>query len=385
MSETMPETTHEPQNTDAGGAQTPCLPCAVYALTPRSLEAALQALPQAQLYVPDTLLEQAPAGAKPMPQALGSIFGRHTSHLFFGGGVDAAVRQVAPLLGDQATDPAVVCVDEAARFAVCVLPGRDDCGNRVASVVARALGGQAVMTAAAAGEGAFKVANLGRAQGWALDDGRRNLARAHAAIQRRAPVVFVQECGEADFWPLDRPLPASVRYVTELQSADPAAHEALLIVTDRELRATHPEHWERAVIYRPKTLVLGLACDDDAPPELVERGVASLLARHRLSPRSVRALATPAGKLQAPALQQLSTRHGWPLRAQDLDERDEVTTLTPVPQSPPSSAESAALWAAGAESLLVPEHTYSEPGAGRAMTFAVARAPHTPRFVRDDL
>ncbi len=42
-------------------------------------------------------------------------------------------------------------------------------------------------------------------------------------------------------------------------------------------------------------------------------------------------------------------------------------------------AEPAALRAAGATRLLVPKQIYTEPGAGRSMTFAVARVPFAPR------
>jgi cobalt-precorrin 5A hydrolase len=42
-------------------------------------------------------------------------------------------------------------------------------------------------------------------------------------------------------------------------------------------------------------------------------------------------------------------------------------------------AEPAALLAAGARELLVPKQRYTEPGAGRAMTLAVARVPFRRR------
>jgi cobalt-precorrin 5A hydrolase len=42
-------------------------------------------------------------------------------------------------------------------------------------------------------------------------------------------------------------------------------------------------------------------------------------------------------------------------------------------------AEPAALKAAGAGRLLVEKQIYTEPGAGRSMTFAVARIPFPPR------
>jgi cobalt-precorrin 5A hydrolase len=42
-------------------------------------------------------------------------------------------------------------------------------------------------------------------------------------------------------------------------------------------------------------------------------------------------------------------------------------------------SEPAALLTAQAERLLVPKQTYTEPGAGRSMTLAVARRPFAPR------
>jgi cobalt-precorrin 5A hydrolase len=89
----------------------------------------------------------------------------------------------------------------------------------------------------------------------------------------RQPVAFVQEAGEPGFWPEDQPLPEGVVYATSLKAVDPALYEILLVATDRELRDTHPAHWANAVIYRPKSLVLGLGCDPGASAEMVERGV----------------------------------------------------------------------------------------------------------------
>ena len=51
----------------------------------------------------------------------------------------ATVRLVAPLLADKRTDPAVVCVDEAARYAVALVGGHAGGGNDLAVRVAEAL------------------------------------------------------------------------------------------------------------------------------------------------------------------------------------------------------------------------------------------------------
>jgi cobalt-precorrin 5A hydrolase len=45
----------------------------------------------------------------------------------------------------------------------------------------------------------------------------------------------------------------------------------------------------------------------------------------------------------------------------------------------PGVAEPSALLAAGATELVIPKRIYTEPGAGRSMTFAVARIPFAKR------
>jgi cobalt-precorrin 5A hydrolase/precorrin-3B C17-methyltransferase len=60
----------------------------------------------------------------------------------------AAVRIVAPLLADKRTDPAVVCVDEAGRFAIALCGGHEGGGNELARAVAAILGAEPVITTA---------------------------------------------------------------------------------------------------------------------------------------------------------------------------------------------------------------------------------------------
>ena len=60
----------------------------------------------------------------------------------------AAVRIIAPLLTDKHTDPAVVCVDEAGRFAIALCGGHEGGANDLAADVARIIGAAPVVTTA---------------------------------------------------------------------------------------------------------------------------------------------------------------------------------------------------------------------------------------------
>jgi cobalt-precorrin 5A hydrolase len=366
-------------------------PFAVYAITKhgvRIAERLVVGLPGADLFVSEKLYAQAPPGSRPLPlpmgPALSDTFGAYDCHVFIIS-VGAVVRMIAPLLRDKKVDPAVICVDDAARFAICVLSGHVGGGNAFTDRVAGALGAQAVITTASDVAGTLTVDILGRELGWTLDDAERNVTRGCAAVVNQAPVLFVQETGEPSWWPLDKPLPPGVQYATSLDGIDPAAWEILLIASDRDLRRAGASAWDNAVVYRPKSLVLGLGCDRGAGKDMVERGVDTLLSEHGLSAKSVKAIATIDRKEDEEAFVALSDKRGWPIVAFSAEKLDAVVGI----QNPSAKvkqhvgargvAEPAALLAAGADTLLVPKRVYTEPGAGRSMTFAAARIPFPKR------
>lgn len=321
----------------------------------------------------------------PMGPVLAEIFQNYDCHIFVIS-VGAVVRMIAPHLKNKKVDPAVVCVDDAARFSICVLSGHVGRGNAFTERVAKTLGALPVVTTASDVRGTLTVDILGRDLGWQLDDVDRNVTAGCAAVVNASPVAFVQECGEADFWPLDKPLPEAVSYYTELGQVEPAQHEMLLIVSDRQnLRETHPAHFEKSVVYRPKTLVLGLGCDKLTPLALVERGIDAFLKNHGLCKASVKAIATIDVKAQEPAFLELVRLNGWELLtycAAELDVVEGIENPSEVVRKyvgTRSVGEAACLLGAGASKLLAPKEKYTEPGAERSMTLSVARIAHCPR------
>lgn len=361
-------------------------PFALYAITTHGIgiaERLREALPEADLFVSEKLFTRAPAGALPLPlplsPALARTFAAYDCHVFVIS-VGAVVRMIAPLLADKKQDPAVVCVDDAARFSICVLSGHVGRGNAFTDRVAAALGATSVVTTASDVRGTFTVDILGRELGWTLDDADRNVTRGCAAVVNEAQVLFVQETGEPDFWPKDKPFPKGVRYARSLDGVDPRAFEILLVASDRDLRETHRAHCDNAVVYRPKSLVLGIGCDRGTPLELLERGVETLLARHSLSAKSVREVATIDKKADEPGLLALCAKRGWPLRTFTAEELDRVEAPTPSETvrrhvGTRGVCEPAALLASGARALAVEKQVYTEPSAGRSMTLSVARVP----------
>lgn len=357
---------------------------AVHALSRGALPLAVRlvaALGDAELHVSERIAPEAPAGARPFPlpmrDALARSFHGHRAHVFLMA-IGAVVRLVAPLLRGKGGDPAVVCLDEAGRFAVPILSGHAGGANALASRVAAAIGAQAVITTASDVQGTLAVDLLGAELGWRFEDPRGNATHAAAAVVNGDPVAIVLGEGAPDAWPAGWPLPAHATLCGALDEPAVGDAEAALVVTDRVLPCDLPA-LSRAVLYRPRSLVLGVGCDRDTPPELVARGVEAVLAGHRLARGAVRELASVDLKADEPALRSLSERLGCPLRTFSAAELD----ATPGIENPSERvarlvgtrgvSEPAALRAAGATRLLVPKQVYTEPGAGRSMTVAVAR------------
>ena len=375
----------------------PRRPYAVYAITRHGIDIARRivvGLPGADLFVSQKLAELAPPTATlfplPMGPLLADTFPAYDAHVFVIS-VGAVVRMIAPLLRNKKIDPAVVCVDDAARFSVCVVSGHVGRGNIFTERVATTLGAMPVVTTASDAIGTLTVDILGRDLGWTLDDMDRNVTLGCAAVVNETRVLFVQETGEPTWWPLEKPLPKGVEYATSLDGVDPEAFEMLLIASTRDVAQTHPQHFARAVVYRPKSLVLGIGCDRGTPLPLIERGVESILSAHGLSSKSVHSLATIDKKADEPALLALSELRAWPLRTFGAETLDALDADDGV-ESPSERvkafvgtrgvAEPAALLAAGAKRLVVAKQKYTEEGAGRSMTLAVAEIPFARRSLQ---
>jgi cobalt-precorrin 5A hydrolase len=89
-----------------------------------------------------------------MGSMVGRLFERSDAFIFICA-CGIAVRAVAPYLGTKADDPAVIVMDDCGRFVIPVLSGHIGGANRLAEVLAGALGAEAVITTATDSGGRF--------------------------------------------------------------------------------------------------------------------------------------------------------------------------------------------------------------------------------------
>ncbi|WP_219419552.1 precorrin-3B C(17)-methyltransferase [Pseudonocardia nigra] len=267
----------------------------------------------------------------------------------------ATVRLIAPLLADKHTDPGVVCVDEARRFAVALAGGHEGGANALAARAAAVLGAQPVITTASDATGTTGVDELARLLDATVDG---DAAAAGTALLNGTAEVEN---------PLGHPLPP---LPPPTPSAGGAAHR--IVVTDR----VAPAAGDRVTRVVPRTLVVGIGSARGVSAEAVAATLDRLRTEHGLDPRAVRAYASvdlkadEAGILAAIAPAELRTYPAEVLAAVEVPNPSEVVRAE---VGTPSVAEAAALHAAAELADGAPVELAVEKIKGDNVTVAAAR------------
>ena len=222
------------------------------------------ALPGAKLFAPEKFRAEADAAAAGAAHCYAGKVGDQVPALFaaFDGivaivSLGAVVRLIAPHLGNKDTDPAVVVVDEAGRFAIPVLSGHLGGANALAGHLATALGATPVLTTASDARQTLAVDLLGRELGWTFEASHDEIVCASAAVVNDEPVALVQEAGRRDWWPghangREGALPANLTLFERLEDVDLDRYAAVLWVSERPMPpALAAQLAGRRVIYRP--------------------------------------------------------------------------------------------------------------------------------------
>ncbi|MEC0183641.1 cobalamin biosynthesis protein [Paenibacillus peoriae] len=225
----------------------------------------------------------------------------------------AVVRMIAPILVDKKVDPAVVVIDDRGEHVISVLSGHLGGANELTRHVAAVLGARAVITTASDVQGTIPVDMLGRELGWVVDSFDK-ATPVSAAVVNEEPVALIQETGERNWWRYDKPVPAHIKIYSSMAEASQEPFNAALVISDRLLGPEEEERFlSNGVLYRPKSLVLGMGCNRGTAEEELEAGVLSTLQELRLSVKSVRNIATIDLKKDEEGLLALCAKYGWEL------------------------------------------------------------------------
>jgi cobalt-precorrin 5A hydrolase len=282
----------------------PARPTKILALTPAGAALAhrlARGLKGAQCWLPGALAgELGDATFSRLADAFREAFVKgHNLVCVMAAGI--VVRGIAPYLKGKDTDPAVVVVDEAGRFAVSLLSGHIGGANELARKVAKVLGGAAVITTATDVHGLPALDVLAAAHGLSIE----NLAGVrpiHMALLAGRPVRLVDPEGI---------LSIELSAYPALFNLEPDLDRALtgpgptVYVGCRE--RDWPREWLRL---RPRNLVAGMGCHKETPAEELLAFIKKTFEQERLSLLSLKALATIEAKKDEPGLRMAARRLG---------------------------------------------------------------------------
>jgi cobalt-precorrin 5A hydrolase len=246
------------------------------------------------------------------------------------------VRIIAPLLESKETDPAVVTMDDAGRFAIALLSGHLGGANELAENCSSVSGACAVITTATDANGLPSFDMLAKEQGWIIEDLVR-VKTLNSLLLDGKEIAVVDPTGHTISWIHGR---GTITYFDSFAEAEGSSACGYVFVTNRSLQ--NQTSAEKTLILRPRNLVLGIGCNRGTSADEIEAFVIAHLNDLSLSPKSVHCIASVAAKSDEAGLVDFAKRLGVPLRCFESTE----LSLVSFP-SPPSEHALAAVGVAG--------------------------------------
>lgn len=240
----------------------------------------------------------------------------------------AVVRMIAPLLEDKKKDPAVLVIDDKGQYVISVLSGHIGGANALTNEFAEAIGAQPVITTASDVQKTIPVDLFGAKFGWVWDS-EDKLTSVSASVVNEEHVAIVQETGEKNWWMYDTPMPENLKIYPSTDLALAAKPNATLLITDRLIEPYEEELLKNGVIYRPKSLVLGMGCNRGTSPEEIEELIDETLKELKLSKKSVKAIATIDLKKDEEGLIKVAAKNNWQFVTYTPEQLNEMPLKNP--------------------------------------------------------
>ena len=226
------------------------------------------------------------------------------------------IRAVAPYLESKLTDPAVVGVDAAGKFVVSLLSGHYGGANELTRIIAKGIGGTAVITTASDVTGKQSVDELARTLHLTIQN-PESLVAVNAAIVNGDHLVLVLVG--------DVKVPTSVISCYEIKKADNGV-QALEIVNNYDagiIVTLEPLSIDKFIkpitILKTKIVVVGLGARKDSSADSIIEAVNTALERVKMPLARVNRFATVDIKRNSPAMIKAVEQLGSPLEFLSVD------------------------------------------------------------------
>ncbi len=192
-----------------------------------------------------------------------------------------AVRLSAPFLTSKAQDPAIVVIDDTAKFAISLVSGHLGGANELTETLAKTLGCQPVITTASDNRGIEAVDLFAKRQKLVIED-------LNAVKKITAMMVDGKRIGfYSDY-------PETIDY-NNLVSNHPEG--CIFVDTAEKIDCNVPY-----CLLRPRVLQVGIGCRQGKSTEEIMAAMQQVFRLHNLSPKSIQSLATIELKKNEPGI-----------------------------------------------------------------------------------
>lgn len=236
----------------------------------------------------------------------------------------AVIRMVAPHLVDKKSDPAVIVIDDRANHVISTLSGHLGGANALARLVASFLGAQPVITTAADVNETIAVDLVGREFGWTIENFEK-VTEISAFMVNEEKIAIYQDAGERNWWHAQ--LPKNVAIVNNIDQIKSSEFRAGLVISDRVI--SDPEIRDKSVIYRTKSLVVGIGLHWDTGKDIIESGIKTVFGDNGLSFKSIRNISSINREAKVKGLEEFSKQYGIPVEIYDKDKLATVNVPNP--------------------------------------------------------
>ncbi len=285
----------------------------------------------------------------------------------------AVIRLIAPHMKDKKTDPAVVVIDDTAKFVISTLSGHLGGANELTEKIASTLNATPVVTTAADVNKTIAVDLLGKEFGWSIDESS-SVTKVSAFMVNEEKIGVFQDAGEKDWWLPKKEIPKNVHIYKSFSELVESDCKGFLIISDKIIE--NKEIQDRVVMYRPKTLVVGVGLHWDTTKDIIREGMNFCLSKFQLSPKSIAKFASIKKEVDVKGLQELSEEMKVPTEYFDKEVLSTINIPNPSDvvqtfEGTSSVSEAAAIKASGGGELIVQKHKFPPN-----LTIAIARRPN---------
>jgi cobalt-precorrin 5A hydrolase len=270
----------------------------------------------------------------------------------------AVIRIIATVLVDKKTDPAVLVIDDKANFVISTLSGHLGGANALTRSIASYLNSKPVITTAADVNETISVDLIGSDFGWKIEN-YENVTKVSAFMVNEEKIGLYQDTGERNWWHA-KSFPQNVTVTKDLYELKEPDFKGALIISDKII--DDPVILEKSVIYRPKSLVVGIGLHRDTTRDIIETGVLNVLKDKELSFKSIRNISSINKEGKIKGLQEFSEKYGIPVEIYEKDKLCSVSVPNPSKmvqkfEGTPSVSEASSILSSKGE-LIVPKQKF---------------------------